>query len=195
MAGGAPLSRPVLNLETNPVDLVSSKTKPEQPRSSQRALRDGIGVGGVDSHGPSPDWSGGGVGLERREPSTRDVLEDDPSYSEGRSDTEVINTTTIGARVEEDDLSNSPYVAQEPLIDTYSHESGRGRRTSFQPSPSINTRATSYRNTPAAHRSPEVNESYLGDVVALGCAAAVGIGCGFMFLKIFAPALVSEWLF
>jgi serine/threonine protein kinase len=196
MGGGAPSPRgPVLSLETDPVDLVPSRTKLDSTRSSQRALRDGVSTGGIDAHGPSPDWSGSGSGLERREPSARDILEDDPRYSGDRSDTEVINTTTIGARVEEDDLSNSPYVAQEPLIDTYPDESGRARRTSFQPSPSSNIRATSYRNTPAAHRSADVNESYLGDVVALGFAAAVGIGCGFMFLKIFAPSLINEWLF
>lgn len=195
MARGAPSSRPVLNLETNPVDLVPSKTKLEQTRSSQRALRDDISVGGVGAQGSTPDWSGSSSERSMRERSARDILADDPSYSEDRSDTEVINTTGIGALVEGDGLSSSPYVAQEPLIDTYPEESFSGRRTSFQPSTLVNTRATPNRNTPAAHRSAGVNESYLGDVVALGFAAAVGIGCGFMFLKIFAPSLVSEWLF
>jgi hypothetical protein len=35
----------------------------------------------------------------------------------------------------------------------------------------------------------------VGDAIALGIAAAVGIGCGFMFLKYFAPSLLEKMHF
>jgi serine/threonine protein kinase len=35
-------------------------------------------------------------------------------------------------------------------------------------------------------------KAIFGDMLALGIAAAVGIGCGFMFLKLFAPSLLAK---
>lgn len=35
-------------------------------------------------------------------------------------------------------------------------------------------------------------KALFGDMLALGIAAAVGIGCGFMFLKLFAPSLLAK---
>ena len=41
-------------------------------------------------------------------------------------------------------------------------------------------------------RKPTPRRTFVGDAVALGIAAAVGIGCGFMFLKYFAPSLLEK---
>ena len=102
-----------------------------------------------------------------------------------RSDTErVPEAPLMNPPVETDIGGGSPYSASEPLVPGYSDRGLSGRPSEFR----------STRSKGLSRRAVE-NESQWGEILALVFAAAVGIGCGFMFLKLFAPSLLAKWHF
>lgn len=101
----------------------------------------------------------------------------------GRSaGTQVIDEGRIAASVETDMESGAPYFASEPLVPNYPERIPRDRRGDFRSSGSVHR----------VRRSVE-RDSNWGEILALLFAAAVGIGCGFIFLKLFAPSLLAKW--
>jgi len=102
-----------------------------------------------------------------------------------RSDTErVPEEPLMNTPVETDIGAGSPYSAAEPLVTGYSDPGSNGRPTEFR----------SARSKGMSRRTVD-SESQWGEILALIFAAAVGIGCGFMFLKLFAPSLLAKWNF
>lgn len=96
--------------------------------------------------------------------------------------TRVIDEPLANVPVETDVAGGSPYAAPEPLVSNYPDPPARERPAEFR----------SARSKSAGRRNAE-NDSNWGEILALVFAAAVGIGCGFMFLKLFAPALLAKW--
>jgi serine/threonine protein kinase len=96
--------------------------------------------------------------------------------------TEVISEPLIPVPVETDMMNGSPYLASEPLV-------------SGNPSPLPTKEPTEFRSPrlkARARRNVERDSSW-GEIAALIVAAAVGIGFGFIFLKLFAPSLLAQW--
>ena len=98
--------------------------------------------------------------------------------------TQSFDNPLLNVPVETDVLGGSPYSASEPLVSDYAESSSKQRGAAFRAS-----RAKS-----GARRHSE-NDTQWGEILALVFAAAVGIGCGFMFLKLFAPSLLAKWHF
>jgi hypothetical protein len=98
--------------------------------------------------------------------------------------TQSFDNPLLNAPVETDVSGGSPYSASEPLVSDYAEGSSTERGAEFRPS-----RAKS-----GARRTAE-SDTQWGEILALVFAAAVGIGCGFMFLKLFAPSLLAKWHF
>ncbi|MEY4669250.1 MAG: serine/threonine-protein kinase PrkC [Pseudomonadota bacterium] len=97
-------------------------------------------------------------------------------------DTAVLSEVLTPASVEADVMTGSPYSASEPLVSSDSALRSKGKVDDFR-----------FSRTKERPRRTVENESNWGEVVALVFAAAVGIGCGFMFLKLFAPSLLAKW--
>lgn len=188
---GSALSRPVLNLETDPVDLPASKNNRGAARSRENGFNRALAGREVNTHSPSS--TNRGV-VDQRESLTEDLLQESQLYSDGRSDTEIMPPPIMEVSVDEG-TSYAPYSAREPLVDTYARDVPGKQETSFQRNRSVDVLPPRYRNTASAPRSASAGQSFFADLVALGFAAAVGIGCGFMFLKVFAPSLLDEWHF
>lgn len=95
-----------------------------------------------------------------------------------------------GSRVLEESLSSAlveadtPYSSSGPLVSDYQESILKERSSEFR----------SARSKGGARRNIE-NDSHWSEILALLFAAAVGIGCGFMFLKLFAPSLLAKWHF
>lgn len=98
--------------------------------------------------------------------------------------TQSFETPLLNVPVETDVLGGSPYSASEPLVSDYAESSSKERGAEFR----------SRRAKSGARRNAE-NDTQWGEILALVFAAAVGIGCGFMFLKLFAPSLLAKWHF
>jgi serine/threonine protein kinase len=98
--------------------------------------------------------------------------------------TQVMDEGLVTAAVETDMPGGVPYGASEPLVPHYDEPSIRQRQGEFRVS----------RSTRGTRRNVE-RDSNWGEILALIFAAAVGIGCGFMFLKLFAPSLLAKWHF
>ncbi len=96
--------------------------------------------------------------------------------------TQIIDEPLLNIPVETDVAGGSPYSASEPLVSNYSE-------------PALKERSAKFRSAPSKRsgRRQDGNDSQLGEILALVFAAAVGIGCGFMFLKLFAPSLLAKW--
>ena len=108
-----------------------------------------------------------------------------PTVSRSRSGgTQKIEDRLTDLSVETDVAGGSPYAASEPLVDPYPESSSRDRAADFRTG----------RPKGGMRRSVET-ESQWGEILALVFAAAVGIGCGFMFLRLFAPSLLAKWHF
>ncbi|MEN9846233.1 MAG: hypothetical protein RIS36_1380 [Pseudomonadota bacterium] len=100
------------------------------------------------------------------------------------SGTQSFDTPLLTVPVETDALGGSPYSASEPLVADYPESSSHERRSAFRAS-----RAKS-----GTRRNAE-SDTQWSELLALVFAAAVGIGCGFIFLKLFAPSLLAKWHF
>lgn len=100
------------------------------------------------------------------------------------SGTQTFDNPLLTVPVETDALGGSPYSASEPLVSDYAENASHERGPAFRAS-----RAKS-----GTRRNAE-SDSQWGEILALVFAAAVGIGCGFMFLKLFAPSLLAKWHF
>jgi serine/threonine protein kinase len=108
-----------------------------------------------------------------------------PSSTLSRSGgTQVIEESLVAASVETDMAGGAPYAAAEPLVSNYPEPLVADKVAEFRSS----------RSTGRGRRNVE-RDSNWGEIVALIFAAAVGIGCGFMFLRLFAPSLLAKWHF
>jgi serine/threonine protein kinase len=169
---------------------------PRQP-SSQRigaARSAGSAGGGVGVGAPAAAVSWGaseGAGLTR-EPAANDILLSDGVGMRQRSGTEVFDSEIVNYEVDPS-LNIDPYTAPEPLVSTYPERVPPERGLSLSKG-SVFRSSKSKRHSNSSRRGGE-GESYVGEIIALGFAAAVGIGCGFMFLKFFAPSLLAKWHF
>jgi hypothetical protein len=109
-----------------------------------------------------------------------------------RSGTEVLEAELVSYEVDSS-LNADPYGAPEPLVSTHPKRTmpervpSSKKGSAFRPSKG-NRHSTSLRRT-------NEREPFVGEIIALCFATAVGIGCGFMFLKFFAPSLLAKWHF
>ena len=95
-----------------------------------------------------------------------------------------------GSRALEESLSNAPVETDMPY-------SGTGPLVSNYQEPVFKERSAGFRSARpggGSRRNVE-NDSQWGEILALVFAAAVGIGCGFIFLRLFAPSLLAKWHF
>jgi hypothetical protein len=146
----------------------------------------------MDSPSSAGTWSSSGSAGLSQEPATDDILLDDSDDGRQRSGTEVLGAEFVNYEVDSSPHTD-PYTAPEPLVSTYSERVARDRKPS-------SLRGSAFRSTKSRRYSSSSlrdgdRESYVGEFIALGFAAAVGIGCGFMFLKLFAPSLLAKWHF
>ena len=132
-----------------------------------------------------------GTGLTQ-EPATKDVLLEQSVNTRERSGTEVLDSELVNYEVDVS-VGADPYGPPEPLVSTSPDRTPSERAPSskrggaFRPS-------KAKRQSSSSRRAVE-EESRIGEILALCFATAVGIGCGFLFLKFFAPSLLAKWYF
>lgn len=184
--------RPSVDLshEIPPASPVPPLRAPSSTRSQgvgSQPLEASTGVEGSGALSRSTPTSG----PRHREPSSDDILGDLESHSRKGSGTEVIDASIRDYAVDTDDCQDSPYAAPEPLVSTppaarpETSQARRGR---------LGDESSKRRNRVHFRRDQE-EVSQLSEVIALCFAMAVGIGCGFMFLRFFAPSLLEKWHF
>ena len=138
------------------------------------------------------EWSASDGSGATQEPATDDILLDEGVRQRKRSGTEVLEAELVSYEVDSS-LNADPYGAPEPLVSTHPKRTmpervpSSKKGSAFRPSKG-NRHSTSLRRT-------NEREPFVGEIIALCFATAVGIGCGFMFLKFFAPSLLAKWHF
>jgi hypothetical protein len=147
-----------------------------------------VGAATTSAAGGSSESEGGGATLLLDPDVTEEITTSpNPQKSKPRShDTEVIGGPFTELSVEIDGLEGAPYSASDPLVSRY----GESSRDDTVPEGKFR----SSRGVGRARRDVE-NESNWAEILALVFAGAVGIGCGFVFLKLFAPSLLAKWYF
>lgn len=150
-------------------------------------------VSGVE-RSPEPHGSGG------RESNRRDSLSDDSEddftiqdrrvvEEQSSPATEILSAAFVDYAVEEEAQPVSSGDSSRPTLGSAGDvvsESWRG--PSGLPTRHVNRDRRQYGRS----RQNAGTKALFGDMLALGIAAAVGIGCGFMFLKLFAPSLLAK---
>lgn len=147
-----------------------------------------VGAATTSAAGGSSESEGQGATL-LMDPDTTEELTPSTTSHKGKPrshDTEVIGEPFTGLSVEIDGLEGAPYSASDPLVSRY----GESSRDESVPEGKFR----SSRSVGRARRDVE-NESNWAEILALVFAGAVGIGCGFVFLKLFAPSLLAKWYF
>jgi serine/threonine protein kinase len=147
-----------------------------------------VGAATTSAAGGSSESEGGGATL-LLDPDVAEEIPTSPNSQKGKPrshDTEVIGGPFTEFSVEIDGLEGAPYSASDPLVSRY----GESSRDDTVPEGKFR----SSRGVGRARRDVE-NESNWAEILALVFAGAVGIGCGFVFLKLFAPSLLAKWYF
>jgi len=165
---------------------------PQEPTNSERApvmASTRTGSAGIETY-EQPSWNPSPQGRKQRNESTNDVLNDVLSSQRQVSGTEVLSDALA-------DLAVEPRTAEQE------HESEPEPSVPTHVSRSIGPRGATSKNLLKRHRMGKGQagaqardgdgESRLGEILALCFAAAVGIGCGFLFIKFFAPSLLEQW--
>ena len=126
-----------------------------------------------------------------REPSSDDILGGLGVQPRRGSGTEVIDDSVLDYAVEAGAYPDGPYAAPEPMVGALAEERPEKKNSARGQISDISARQRKREH----RRRDEEKESYFGEMIALCFAVAVGIGCGFMFLKFFAPSLLEKWHF
>ena len=147
-----------------------------------------VGATTTSAAGGSSESEGGGATL-LLDPDVTEEITTSPNSQKSKPrshDTEVIGGPFTEFSVEIDGLEGAPYSASDPLVSRY----GESSRDDTVPEGKFR----SSRGVGRARLNVE-NESNWAEILALVFAGAVGIGCGFVFLKLFAPSLLAKWYF
>jgi serine/threonine protein kinase len=137
-------------------------------------------------------WSAAGVTEPTQEPEIADLFLERDVPPRQRSGTDVIDPEFVSYQVDASSDAE-PYTAPEPLVSTYPERKPRERTASARRG-SLFRPSKGKRSATSSGYSMK-RDSYFGEIVALFVATAVGIVCGFMFLKLFAPSLLAKWHF
>ena len=165
-----------------------SSSVSQRRATPSEAVSDGERAGMMrSSHGEGEDSRGGfeeagvsNVGMRSVEPegyaNHSHQVAGRSRVSEGRGLEEPLSNASVETDV--------PYSASEPLVSNFQEANVKERSAEFRPA----------RSRSGPRRNSE-KDSHWGEILVLIFAAAVGIGCGFMFLKLFAPSLLAKWHF
>ncbi len=177
-----PRKGPVVSLSEDPVEPVSDKK--EAPRSTATQ----VGISASESRAA-------GVGLSSGEPSSMDIAEGRILESSSDPATEILSASFVDYAVETDVERVPTSVNSKPTLGSAgdvvsevwrrpSLETGRERgRDGRSPRPG------------GRIRQPTPRRALAGDAATLVVAIVIGIGCGFLFLKFFAPSLLERMNF
>lgn len=174
----------------------ASPIPPRHPSSGQLGRIHEVGGGEASLAGGSTStattWSASESVGTTQEPARKDILLEHDVHPRERSGTEVLDAELVNYEVETSSDAE-PFGASEPLVSTYPERTSPERASSSKKG-SVFRPSKGKRYSTSAGRGVE-QESFLGEIIALFFATAVGIGCGFMFLKFFAPSLLAKWHF
>lgn len=178
-----------LNNDLPPASATPPRPSPATRKAEVSAPSMSAGAGGEASvsRGRNPS----STNLGPREPTSDDILEGGSGERRRGSGTEVLDSDILDHAGEVGSLPEGPYSTPEPLM-TIPPMGGQERPSgSRAPLPDGYSRGRRLGH----RRRDEGKDSYVGEMIALCFAAAVGIGCGFMFLRFFAPSLLEKWHF
>jgi len=175
-------------------DLPPASAKPPSPRSPSSGRLRPESLQQVESRleggaAHASPWTASQQPLGHREPTSDDILGGTADGSSAKTGTEVIDDVVLDLVVEAGASVDSPYPAPEPLVTSVPNQVGRKHASSK----SVGLRPSKGRSSRADMAYEEGRESRFAEILALCFAAVVGIGCGFMFLKFFAPSLLEKW--
>ena len=177
----APRKGPVVSLEEDESQDVARKQEPRRPAERPRA--------------PLVEADAAGLGLATHSPLSMDIAEG--RLLEGSSDpaTEILSASFVDYAVETGGQREPSASVARPTLGSAGDvvsESWRKPSLAIERDPAQSVRP---HRGGGRVRQPTPRRTLVGDAIALGIAAAVGIGCGFMFLKYFAPSLLEKMHF
>jgi serine/threonine-protein kinase len=177
----APRKGPVVSLEEEAPQEEAPKPSPKRPAERPRA--------------PLVEADAGGLGLAAHSPSAMDIAEGRIIEESSDPATEILSASFVDYAVETDVQRGPNVSATRPTLGSAGDVvSESWRKPSLAIERDLAQSARPYRAGGRA-RQPTPRRTLVGDAIALGVAGAVGIGCGFMFLKFFAPSLLEKMHF
>jgi serine/threonine protein kinase len=177
----APRKGPVVSLEEDESQDVTQKPEPRRPSERPRT--------------PLVETDAAGLGLATHGPSSIDIAEGRIPHGLSDPATEILSASFVDYAVETGGQREPSASVARPTLGSAGDvvsESWRKPSLAIERDPAQSVRP---HRGGGRVRQPTPRRTLVGDAIALGIAAAVGIGCGFMFLKYFAPSLLEKMHF